>query len=158
MVTDCTKQYCGGLLGRDADVNAQGGTYGDALYAASVGDHEKVVGAAARQGCRLVRYELRGYSYYLRADSSTRGYALVSRMLEFVSLLYVPFKDLIVESYKQGSTDAQIAEMLTYRGVRTSERTIKARHAEWGVTNRKGTEDTPELRVRIANFLWKCML
>jgi len=65
-----------------------------------------------------------------------------------------PCKDLIVESYKQGSTSAQIAEMLTYRGVKTSERTVKARLAEWGVTKRKGAKETPELRVRIADLFY----
>jgi fatty acid/phospholipid biosynthesis enzyme len=40
------------LLNKDVDVNATGGYYGNALYAASAGVHEKVVQILREYGAR----------------------------------------------------------------------------------------------------------
>jgi hypothetical protein len=43
------------LLDKDADVNAQGGEYGNALYAASLGGHEAVVKMIVARGAKSSR-------------------------------------------------------------------------------------------------------
>ena len=69
-----------------------------------------------------------------------------------------PFKDLIIESYTTGSECSQILDMLSFRGVQTSERLLRRSLAEWNIRKRKWTEDTPELRIRIADLFYNAAL
>jgi hypothetical protein len=69
-----------------------------------------------------------------------------------------PFRDLIIESYTAGSDCSQILDILSHRGVQTSERLIRRCLAEWNIKKRNWTEDTPELRIRIADLFYNAAL
>jgi len=69
-----------------------------------------------------------------------------------------PFKDLIIESYMAGSHCSQILDMLSLRGIETSERILRERLSQWNIKKRQWTEDTPELRVRIGDLFYNAGL
>jgi hypothetical protein len=67
------------LLGKGAEVNAQGGDYGNALQAASAGDHESIVHLLLDKGAE-VNTQGGHYGNALRA-ASIRGHEAVVRLL-----------------------------------------------------------------------------
>jgi hypothetical protein len=65
-------------------------------------------------------------------------------------------KNAITSLYLQGHSVEDVRKYLSDRGIRVGIRTIRSRFNEWNISKHVQTEDTPELRLRIATLFYQC--
>jgi hypothetical protein len=67
------------------------------------------------------------------------------------------YKEEIIQLYRDSpSADDVPSHLYRRHNIRVSVKTIKRRIAEWGVTKRIRTEDSPQLRARISVLFFEC--
>lgn len=68
-------------------------------------------------------------------------------------------KDVIISQFQNGMTAADISSYIyTNYEVNVEQKTIRRRLLHWGVRKRLRTNDTPQLRARIAVLFYQCCL
>jgi len=65
-------------------------------------------------------------------------------------------KDTIISLYLQGHSVDDVRQHLFDQGIKLGDRTLRTRLSQWNISKKIHTDDTPELRLRIATLFYQC--